>query len=81
MATQIKQEASVAPAFDATAWLIAFASLGGGYALMTDRKLHLVIEDCDRYDLAPIVGQIIAQPERVEAVRTAIERRKCGEAL
>jgi hypothetical protein len=67
--------------FDPAAWLSALVAIGGGYALAAGRKLYLVVDDCDTYDLAPIVGQIIAQPARVEAVRTAIERRRCGEAL
>ena len=67
--------------FDPAAWLSALVAIGGGYALAAGRKLYLVVDDCDTYDLAPIVGQIIARPERVEAVRTAIERRQCGEVL
>ena len=65
--------------FDPAAWLSALVAIGGGYALAAGRKLYLVVADCDTYDLAPIVGQIIARPDRVEAVRTAIERRQCGE--
>jgi len=67
--------------FDPAAWLSALVAIGGGYALATGRKLYLVVDDCDTYDLAPIVGQIIAQPDRAEAVRIAIERRQCGQVL
>ena len=65
--------------FDPAAWLSALVAIGGGYALAAGRKLYLVVDDCDTYDLAPIVGQIIAQPDRVESIRTAIERRQIGE--
>lgn len=73
-----RDEAS-APTFDPTVWLAAFVSVGGGYALASGRKLYLVVDECDTYDLAPIVGQIIARPSRVEAIRAAIERRQIGE--
>ncbi|MEN2787578.1 hypothetical protein ACFOKI_02835 [Sphingomonas qilianensis] len=73
MATQIQ------PTFDPTAWLHALVAIGGGYALASGRKLWLVVQDCPADDLTPVMAQLVGHPERVEAVRTVIERRQVGQ--
>lgn len=65
--------------FAPRAWLQALVQIGGGYALASGRRLWLVVEDCDQDDLASVMRPLIGQPDRVEAVRTAIERRSFGE--
>lgn len=81
MATQIYRVATAAPTFDATAWLAALVQIGGGYALASGRKLWLVVEDCDHDDLASVMRPVIGNPDRVEAIRVAIERRSFGEGV
>ncbi len=51
-----------------------------GYALTSDRKLWLVIQDCPSDDLTPLMAQIVGHPDRAEAVRQTIEQRHYGEA-
>ncbi|MEG3083697.1 hypothetical protein U1707_08585 [Sphingomonas sp. PB2P12] len=47
MVTQLNQGATRSvPTFAPAAWLSAFVSIGGGYALASDRKLGLVVEMC-----------------------------------
>jgi hypothetical protein len=65
--------------FDPRAWLQALVQIGGGYALASGRKLWLVVEGCDPDDLASVIRPLIGAPDRVEAVRTAIEHRSFGE--
>lgn len=72
--------AQASPAFDPTAWLAALVEIGGGYALASGRKLWLVVQDVPADDLTPIMAQIVGNPERIEAIRWAIERRQLGEA-
>ncbi|WP_332789106.1 hypothetical protein [Sphingomonas sp. GB1N7] len=67
------------PTFDAAGWLSALVAIGGGYALASGRKLWLVVQDCPADELTSIMAQVVGRPERVEAVRTAIERRQNGE--
>lgn len=69
----------LAHAFEPGAWLQALVSIGGGYALASERKLWLVVQDCPADDLTPVMAQIVGHPERVEAVRSVIERRQNGE--
>jgi hypothetical protein len=68
-----------APPFDPAAWLHALVAIGGGYALASGRKLWLVVHDCAADELTPVIAQLVGHPERVEAVRTAIERRQSGD--
>ena len=70
---------AVQNAFDPTAWLSALVAIGGGYALASGRKLWLVVQDCPADELTPIMAQLVGKPDRVEAVRSAIERRQIGE--
>lgn len=80
MAAQLTQGAARAvPTFDPAAWLSALVSIGGGYALASGRKLWLVVEECDAADLASVMRPLIGEPDRVEAIRTAIEHRSFGE--
>lgn len=81
MATQLTQAPRPAPTFDPTAWLSALVSIGGGYALASGRKLWLVVEECAAIDIEDLMRPLIGHPERIEAVRSAIERRQNGEAL
>ncbi len=71
--------ASALPTFDAPAWLASLVAIGGGYALASDRKLWLVVEDCDADDLTRVMAQIVGQPDRAEAIRWTIEAQQNGE--
>jgi hypothetical protein len=75
MATQ-----SAPTGFDPALWLRALTAIGGGYALASDRKLHLIVSECPDDDLTPVMAQVIGQPDRIDAVRIAIERRQIGDA-
>lgn len=66
--------------FSPTAWLHNLVQIGGGYALASGRKLWLVVEHCPADELTSVMSQIVGHPDRVEAVRVAIERRQNGEA-
>lgn len=66
------------PVFDPAVWLSAFTAIGGGYALMVDRRLAFLVDECDGEDLTGIMAQIVGQPERQEAIKVAIERRSVG---
>lgn len=68
-----------APTFDPDGWLSALVAVGGGYALASGRKLWLVVQDVPAADLTPVMAQLVGHPERVEAVRSTIERRQAGE--
>lgn len=82
MAPQLPQEtARAVPTFDPAAWLSALVSIGGGYALASGRKLWLVVEECATVDIEDVMRPLIGHPDRVEAVRSAIERRHNGENL
>lgn len=71
--------AAALPSFDAPAWLASLVAIGGGYALASDRKLWLVVEDCDADDLAPVMAQIVGHPGRAEAIRCTVEAQQNGE--
>lgn len=66
-------------AFDPATWLSDLVQIGGGYALASGRKLWLVVDHCDHGDLTPVMAQIVGHPDRVEALRTTIERRSLGQ--
>ena len=75
---------SVAPPgtpFSPQRWVAALVSIGGGYALASGSKLWLVVQGCSDDALASVVAQIANQPDRIEAVRSMIERRQNGEAF
>ena len=67
------------PRFDPQLWLSAFAEIGGGYALMADRRLAFLVEGCDGEPLTSVMAQIVGNPERQEALKSAIERRQSGD--
>lgn len=71
---------TMAVAFDPRMWLSAFAAMGGGYALMADRRLAFVVHDCDGDDLTRAMSQIVGNTERQEALKLVIEQRQAGEA-
>ena len=70
----------VADEFDPVLWLQALTSIGGGYALMADRRLALVVDGCDDDELSFVMSQVIGQPDRQNAIKAAIEQRQFGEA-
>ena len=78
IAVGIQVAAPATPAFDAWAWLNGFTAIGGGYILHADRSLSLLIRDVTG-GLEEAMGQIVQHPERVEAIKVAIERRQIGE--
>lgn len=65
--------------FEPRLWLEALTAIGGGYALMADRRLAFLIDECDGEDLTGVMAQIIGQPDRQEAIKTTIERRSLGQ--
>ena len=69
-----------ADTFDPVAWLRTLTTIGGGYALVSGRKLAFLVDDCDGEALTSVMSQIVGQPERQEALKAAIERRQMGEA-
>ncbi len=82
MASQYAPAAtSNAPTFDPATWLSALVAIGGGYALASGRKLWFVVQDCPADELTTVMSHIVGKPDRVEAVRWAIERRQAGEVL
>jgi hypothetical protein len=64
--------------FDPKLWLEALTQIGGGYALMADRRLAFLVDHCDGAELTVVMSAIIGQQERQEAVKAAIERRQLG---
>lgn len=66
--------------FDPRLWLGALTAIGGGYALMADRRLTFLVDDCEGDALTPIMAQIVGQPDRQEALKHTIELRRAGEA-
>lgn len=80
-AATLQRGATASSTFDPAAWLSALVAIGGGYALASGRKLWLVVQDCPADELTPIMAQVVGHPDRVEAVRSAIERRQNGEPL
>lgn len=66
--------------FDPRIWLGALTAIGGGYALMADRRLAILVDGCDDDELAFVMSQVIGRAERQEAVKWAIEQRQLGEA-
>lgn len=67
------------PRFDPQLWLDALTTIGGGYALVSGRRLTFLVGEVDGEDLAPVMAQIVGQPDRQEAIKTAIERRRDAE--
>lgn len=65
--------------FEPHLWLQALTAIGGGYALMGDRRLAFLVDECDGEDLTGVMAQIVGQPERQEAIKSAIERRSLGQ--
>lgn len=65
--------------FDPHVWLQTLTSIGGGYALMANRRLAFLVDACEGEDLTSVMAQIVGQPERQEAIKAAIERRQTGE--
>ncbi len=68
------------PAFNPALWLGALTTVGGGYALMTGRRLAFLVVDVDGDALTSVMSQIVGHPDRQEAIKAAIERRRNGEA-
>lgn len=68
-----------AMSFDGQLWLDQFTSLGGLYALGADRTLNFVSHGPCLPELNLLVGRLVDQPTRQEAVREAIEARQMVE--
>ena len=66
------------PPFDPMLWLAALTEIGGGYALMSGRKLFLTVDQCDGDDLTGVMSQIVGHADRQEAIKRAIEHRQNG---
>ncbi|MDR6787663.1 hypothetical protein J2Y58_001004 [Sphingomonas sp. BE138] len=64
--------------FDPAAWLAAMTQIGGGYALMSGRRLALMVDDCHPEDLTTVITPLIGRPDRQEAIKAAIERKQLG---
>lgn len=65
--------------FDPAAWLTAMAQIGGGYALMSGRRLALMVDECHPEDLTTVMAPLIGRPDRQEAIKLAIEQRQLGQ--
>jgi hypothetical protein len=66
--------------FNPAAWLAALTSIGGGYALMSGRRLAFVVDECNGEDLAVVMSHLIGRLDRQDAIKRAIEQRQNGEA-
>ncbi|MDR6789115.1 hypothetical protein J2Y58_002484 [Sphingomonas sp. BE138] len=64
--------------FDPAAWLTAMTQIGGGYALMSGRRLALMVDDCHPEDLTTVMAPLVGRPDRQEAIKAAIERKQLG---
>lgn len=64
--------------FEPKVWLASLAEIGGGYALMSGRKLFLTVDRCDAEDLTAVMSQIVGHADRQEAIKRAIEDRQNG---
>ena len=67
-------------AFQAPQWIDALTEIGGGYALMSGRRLCFLVEGCAADALSAVMAQIVGHPDRLEAVKCAVEQRQRGEA-
>lgn len=76
---QMTQVRPTLSSFDPAAWLHALVSIGGGYALASDKRLWLVVADCPADELTDVMAQVVGHPDRQDAVRLTIERRQNGE--
>ncbi len=68
-------------AFNPATWLTAMTQIGGGYALMSGRRLALMVDDCDPDDLTTVMSHLIGRPDRQEAIKRAIEQRQLGQVV
>ena len=59
--------------------MCALTNAVGGYALASGRKLWLVVDQVPADALVPLMGVLIGQPDRPEAVRATNARRQSGE--
>jgi hypothetical protein len=73
--------AHVSDYFDPASWLSALTTIGGGYALMSDRRLAFVVNECPAEELTAVMAQIVGDADRQEAVKRNIEERQEGRAL
>ncbi len=64
--------------FDPATWLTAMTQIGGGYALVSGRRLALMVDDCHPDDLTTVMSHLIGRPDRQEAIKAAIERKQLG---
>jgi hypothetical protein len=73
------QEAS-ALSFDARLWLDTFTTLGGGYVVYGERKIAFLVAGICALDLAMMMRVIAGRPERLEALKDAVEHHLVREA-
>lgn len=76
---QSQTQGASAPTFDPSLWLAALSAIGGGYALMADRRLAFLVQGCDGDELTRVMSQIVGDTDRQEALKLAIEQRQVGE--
>lgn len=67
--------------FDPTLWLSALTAIGGGYALMSDRRLAFVVQHCPADELTAVMSEIVGDAERQEEIKRVIEERQDGKVL
>lgn len=67
--------------FDPSLWLSALTAIGGGYALMSDRRLAFVVNECPADELTAVMAEIVGDSDRQEAIKRTIEERQEGRAL
>jgi hypothetical protein len=65
--------------FNPAAWLQALTQIGGGYALAADRRLFLLVDECEASELTRVMSHVVGKVERLDAVRRLIEQRQNGE--
>lgn len=66
-------------AFDPAIWLRALTEIGGGYALVADRRLAFLVDECGGEALTAVMAQIVGRADRQEAIKRAIEDRQNGQ--
>lgn len=67
-------------AFDPGAWLASFTAIGGGYALISGRKIAFIVDPTNDKAVS-VVAEVTGGSARLDAVRAMIERRQNGETV
>lgn len=77
MATQISNESGT---FDPAAWLTSFTAAGGGYALVSGRRIVFIADPANK-EAATVIAEVTGGASKLDAVRAVIQRRQNGEKL